>query len=418
MLTACSSGNTYQKDAQWDYSENAVQTAEEVPKPIKDTKPPAALETVEQERIAAPSESINTASNTPIVKVALLAPLSGKHAKLGQAMLNAAQLALFDIGYSNFQLIPKDTSGTPGGAREAARQAIDEDAQMILGPLFAESVRAAKPIASNARINMLAFSTDWTLAGNNTFIMGFLPFDQLERLTKYVAANNYSRIGILAPNDNYGRVVTNAFNNLASRYRLQTVKAQNFNPRSRDLASDIRRFSQVDTRRGQETPPPYDAVLMPVGGQTAITVTNLMTQFGLPPNRVKRLSTGLMDDTGLAGEPGLNGTWFAAPSPNLRRNFEKKYFTTYGRKAPRLATLAYDATALSAVLAQKGIAKTGRPAFDKASLLSTSGFFGIDGIFRFRPDGTAERGLAILEFSRGRINVIDEAPTTFQRTQF
>ena len=125
-----------------------------------------------------------------------------------------------------------------------------------------------------------------------------------------------------------------------------------------------------------------------------------------------------MDNTGLAGEAGLSGAWFAAPSPNLRRDFERKYSNVYGRKPPRLATLAYDATALSAVLAQRGLQNQGRPEFDRNALMNPNGFFGIDGIFRFRPDGTAERGLAILEFNRGRIQVIDEAPTTFEAVQY
>ena len=422
LLSACQTSSGSSRSKQWDYGSSRSKTAESAPRPLGDiygenTGAAAARTGVDLSAPTPPQPPIAT-TDLPNVKVALLAPLSGKHAKLGQSMLNASQIALFDVGHTNYQLIPLDTRGTPDGARQAAQEASKEGAQLILGPLFAESVRAAKPIAAQSRINMLAFSTDWTLAGANTFIMGFLPFDQIERLTKYVATNNTNRVGVIASNDNYGRVVTNAFNSLASRYGLQTITAQNFNPRSRNLSMDVRSFAKYDTRTDKTAPAPYDAVLMPVGGQTAITIANLMTQFDLPPNSVKRLGTGLMDDTGLAGEPGLNGAWFAAPSPNLRREFEQKYMSTYARKPPRIATLAYDATALSAILAQRGLQNEGRPYFDKNSLMNPNGFFGIDGIFRFRSDGTAERGLAILEFSRGRINVIDEAPTTFEQQQY
>ena len=422
LLSACQTSSGSSRSKQWDYGSSRSKTAESAPRPLGDiygenTGAAAARTGVDLSAPTPPQPPIAT-TDLPNVKVALLAPLSGKHAKLGQSMLNASQIALFDVGHTNYQLIPLDTRGTPDGARQAAQEASKEGAQLILGPLFAESVRAAKPIAAQSRINMLAFSTDWTLAGANTFIMGFLPFDQIERLTKYVATNNMNRVGVIASNDNYGRVVTNAFNSLASRYGLQTITAQNFNPRSRNLSMDVRSFAKYDTRTDKTAPAPYDAVLMPVGGQTAITIANLMTQFDLPPNSVKRLGTGLMDDTGLAGEPGLNGAWFAAPSPNLRREFEQKYMSTYARKPPRIATLAYDATALSAILAQRGLQNEGRPYFDKNSLMNPNGFFGIDGIFRFRSDGTAERGLAILEFSRGRINVIDEAPTTFEQQQY
>ena len=420
LLTACQSSGGYARKNQWDYNAKPTKTAEAAPRPLDNIYAPAQTPIEPYEATPAPQTPAPTAPTTNLatVKVALLAPLSGKHAKLGQALLNAAQLALFDLGHTNYQLIPKDTAGNAATAREAAKDALDEDAELIIGPLFAESVRAVKPVAASSRVNMLAFSTDWTLAGDNAFIMGFLPFDQIERLTKYISANNYNRIGVIAPNDSYGRVVTSAYNNLAPRYGLQNIASQTFDPRSRNLGPDIRQFTKYDMRNGTENPPPFDAVLMPVGGQTAITIANLMTQYDMPPNTVKRLGTGLMDDTGLAGEPGLNGAWFAAPSPNLRRDFEQKYIATFGRKPPRLATLAYDATALSAILAQRGLQNEGRPYFDKNSLMNPNGFFGIDGIFRFRRDGTAERGLAVLEFNRGRIKVIDEAPTTFERAQY
>ena len=334
-------------------------------------------------------------------------------------MLNAAQIALFDTGYKSYQLIPKDTKGTPDGARMAARSAIDEGAQLVLGPVFSESVRAAKPIAASANTNMIAFSTDWSLAGNNTFIMGFLPFDQVERIAHYAATRGINNIGVIAPENNYGRAVINIFDQRAPLLGLRTPKKQTFNPRTTNLNQDIRSFAEYDARkndpaRGQ----PFDAVLMPAGGQQAITITNLMTQYNLAPNQVRRLGTGLMDDPGLNGEPGLEGTLFAAPSPKLRRDFENKYRGLYARPAPRLATLAYDATALSAILARQGLQTKGEPSFDRRSLTNPNGFFGIDGIFRFRADGTAERGLAILEFKNGRPVVVDDAPRTFQQRNY
>jgi len=236
FLSACQTSSS-SRSKQWDYGSSRSKTAESAPRPLGDiyadkAGAAAARTGVDLSAPTPPQTPIATTANLPSVKVALLAPLSGKHAKLGQSMLNASQIALFDVGHTNYQLIPLDTRGTPDGARQAAQEASKEGAQLILGPLFAESVRAAKPIAAQSRINMLAFSTDWTLAGANTFIMGFLPFDQVERLTKYVATNNMNRVGVIAPNDNYGRVVTNAFNSLASRYGLQTITSQNFNPRS------------------------------------------------------------------------------------------------------------------------------------------------------------------------------------------
>ncbi len=355
--------------------------------------------------------------NLPPVKVGILLPLSGQNKRLGDAMLKAAQMALFDIGHTNLELIPRDTKGTADGARAATKSAIDAGSQLILGPVFASSVRAAKPIAGSARVNMIAFSTDWTLAGGNTYIMGFLPFDQVERITEFAGKRGISRVGVLAPETHYGRIVSDAFRVAAPRNNIGITQTVNFPAGTTNLAPIVRNFAQYDEREavGALDQAPFEAALIPVGNQEARAIGSLLSHYGLPPRTVRRLGTGLMDEASLASETNLEGTWFAAPSPNSRRNFEGRFINTYGTRPPRLSSLAFDATALAAVLARRGLTSNGRPAFDKQSISNPNGFSGLDGIFRFRPNNTAERGLAVLEFRRGKIVVIDEAPKTFQK---
>lgn len=414
ILSACDTGGGYGA-RRWDPDQRAPQTAVEAPKPLsedgkaQEPEAPAPLENAPPQQTEA----------LPTVKVALLLPLSGPHKALGDGMLKASQIALFDLGYTSFAITPQDTQGTADGGREAARKAINDGAQLILGPVFAEAVKGAKTITEPARVPMIAFSTDWTLAGNNTFIMGFLPFDQVARLTEFVAGKNIRRIGLIAPQTDYGRAVAKAYDGLAPRYGLQTTERLNLAAQTTTLSPQLRSFSRYDSRQASQNPDnialPFDAVLMPVGGNQATTISTLLAEYGLPPTSIKRLGTGLLDDPALANDASLSGAWFAAPSPRLRAEFEKKYLATYGTPAPRLSTLAYDATALAAVLAQRGVKANGRPDFNRNAILNPNGFFGVDGIFRFRRDGTVERGLAILEINRGRINVLDDAPTTFQK---
>ena len=334
-------------------------------------------------------------------------------------MLKAAQIALFDLGAQNFELLPLDTQGTAQGAQSAAQQAIQGNATLILGPLFANSVRAVKSATANTNINIVAFSTDWTLAGGNTFIMGFLPFDQVDRLTSYIASQNIQSVGLITPQSSYGSAVKTAFDRLAPQYGIQTTERLEFDPNTDNLAPQMRSFTRYDQRENNSAAAdPYQAVLMPVGGNQATAISNLLSHYDLPPRTVKRLGTGLMDDLSLASETSLDGTWFAAPSPRLRKSFEEKFQTTYGYPAPRLSTLAYDATALAAILAQNAEKAGYQPRFSRSEITNPNGFFGIDGIFRFRPDGTAERGLAILEIDRGRFKVISTAPKTFEQRRY
>ncbi len=452
-ISACQTGGGY---SPWVFSSSDRARAESPPEILAQSSP-GDKSAIEREILTAPDNTKDQTSTkqslspkVPLmiepVKVALLLPLSGEHKALGQAMLHAAQLALFDIGNPNFELLPRDTKGTPEGAKNAAKTSIDEGAKLILGPLFSGSVKAAKPIASRAGINIVSFSTDWTLAGGNSFMMGFLPFDQIERLVQYIAFRDLGKIGIIAPSSHYGRVTVSAYQNVASRYGIERAEITYFSPQSTNLAPIIREFTQYDERNTEadlleverfagiedpalveelkktmepiEIPLPYDAVLMPVGGESALAISNLLSHFDMPPRTVRRLGTGLFDDAGLATEQSMNGAWFAAPSPRTRRSFEKRYEGLYGSSPPRLTTLAYDATALASVLSQRGVQITGKPDFTRRAITNPNGFSGIDGIFRFRSNGTIERGLAILEHKRGRIRVIEEAPKTFQKPQY
>lgn len=337
------------------------------------------------------------------VKVALLLPLTGKNADLGQSMWKAAQMAMFDVGGQNFNLEPQDTAGTPAGAAAAARTAIDNGADLILGPIFAEDVRAVKAAVGNTGKPIIAFTNDFTVGGGNTYVMGFLPFAQVARVTRYATAQGIDTFGIFAPQTPYADNVISTMN----QSRLRITTEARYLPSQSDLSVTVAEF--VGRSKPDGVNYGYKALMLPVGGESLNTVASVLSQKGLTSKNVRFIGTGLWDDTALNSNPALFGGWYAAPDPASRKDFEKRYQENYGSAAPRLASLAYDATAMSAVLARNG----GNDPYSRSALTSARGFAGIDGVFRFRSDGLAERGLAVLEIQAGRSRIIDPAPTAF-----
>ena len=335
-------------------------------------------------------------------------------------MLKSAQMALFDLGYERFELIPKDTGGTESGGKMAAQQALQDGAQLVLGPVFADAVRGAQSGLAGSNVNMIAFSTDWTLARNDTYLIGFLPFDQVSRVVQYARVKGINRFGVLAPDDTYGNAAVNAYQQTEKQAGISGTRVERFSPRAADLSIIIRNFTDFDKRQAMNDSlgTPFDAVLIPAGGNLASTIGRTLNSYNLPPSQVRRLGTGLMDDPRLAADPALAGTWFAAPPPRLRADFENRYRRYYGEQPQRIASLAYDATALAATLSRMSLQRNGTIDFTRNALMNPNGFAGVDGIFRFRKDNIAERGLAVLEFRNGTIVEIDPAPRTFQtRTQ-
>ncbi len=400
LLYGCASNNGYNSQP-WNPQQGTEPKAAQTPSDLSGN---------------ATKQAITRSTN---VKIAILLPLSGQHAKLGNAMLNSAQMALFDIGFDNFELLPKDTKGTPDGAKKAAQSAINNGAELVLGPVFSSSVKAARQITQKANINMIAFSTDWTLANNSTFLIGFLPFNQVERVVNFAVHSGYKNIGVISPRDAYGESVVSAYKAISQKAGVRTSRMTSFQAGGHDLNNTIRKFSDYDARNASHNAhgAPFDAVFMPMGGALASQTGRLLNQYNLPAHKVKRLGTGLMDDKLLARDRSLEGAWFAAPDPQTRNKFERKYHNIYFSKPPRIASLSYDATALAITLAQIGYSNN-TDTFNSRAITNANGFFGVDGIFRFRKDGIVERGLAVLEYRNGSIIAIDKAPTTFQNHSF
>lgn len=461
VLAACS-GAGYNLPA-WDFSKKPEQQAQKAPAQItnastvvvpeqpfpgeekpyyQNTSAPYAQSPVTQDELSAPAYGQDAPAFNS-VRVAILLPLSGPQANLGRAMLQTAQMALFDVGQDSFELMPYDTQGTGDGARIAATKAIEDNAQLILGPVFANSVRAAKNVVRYHNVNMIAFSTDWSVTSSNVFIMGFLPFDQIERIVTYAHARGIKRIAAIAPQTVYGRAIISAYQTLARQMGIETVDILTYDPQNANLAPQMRDFTHYDERMAEATTlaeamqtsskgrsaqqkkeierikaemePPFDAVLIAAGGENAVAISNLLSHYDLPPRKVKRLGIGLFDDEALAGEFALRDAWFSAPSISTRATFENRYKNLYGTTPPRLASLSYDATALAAILAQSGMQYRGMPNFNRVAITNPNGFAGIDGIFRFLDNGTVERGLAVLSFDKNSIVEVDKAPGTFQR---
>jgi ABC-type branched-subunit amino acid transport system substrate-binding protein len=333
-------------------------------------------------------------------RVGLLLPLSGPSAALGQAMLNAAQMALFDQPDSGVTLLPRDTQGSADDAAAAARDVIQQGAQVIIGPLLATEVEAVKPIAAAANVPVLAFSNSMTVAGGGVFLLGFQPAQEIARVVQYAMSKGHTRFAVLAPDSPYGNLAIDTLKAaVGGNASASVVRVATYDPGTTDLTPIVADFAQnLDC----------DALLLPEGGTRLRLLAPLLPYDNIDPDTVKYLGTGLWDEPGLGTEPALAGGWYAAPAPAARSRFVARYQALYGKAPPRLATLPYDAVSLVVTLVHDG------GGLSAAALTNPNGFAGVDGIFRLLPSGVTQRGLAVLEVGRGEPTVIDPAPTDFR----
>ena len=330
-------------------------------------------------------------------KVGLLLPLTGPHAALGKGMMDAAELALFEIGGTSITLYPQDTSQ---GAHQAALRALDEGAEILLGPIFAAEVEAIKPLLSARNINLISFSTDHAVAGNGVFILGFLPSQQIELILNFAKERNLTKIAALTPNDQYGRLIDQTLRRLESQGHIELLGITHYS--KADLLEgnpgNARIIEEVEEYKAKG----LTALLIPEGGEN-LGYMAILLRSQMP---LTILGSGQWDAPNtLQVVTHLKESFFASTDPQEWQNFDLRFQKAYGYNPPRISTLAYDATALAIALADKG--------YTFQNLTFSQGFSGVDGIFRLTNQGLNERGLVVLEVTHSGFRTIRPAPRTF-----
>jgi branched-chain amino acid transport system substrate-binding protein len=338
------------------------------------------------------------------LKVALIVSLSaqGQPGLIGKSLKQAAELALFERDSPSVQLIVKDDKGTPEGARAAAEEAIKGGAQLILGPLFAKAASAVAPVARQARVPVLSFSTDVHVAGNGVYLLSFQPAPEVARIVGYAAQNGKRRFAGLIPDDALGKVAATAFRDAVSRVGGTIIALETYPLSANGVLEPMRRVSAA-IQSGEASGSPVDALFLPGGQENVELVARLLPQAEINTERVKILGTGGMDYPNAGREARLVGAWYPAPDPRGWTEFAQRYAKSYGQAPPRITSLAHDAVSLAIALSS-GADGGG---FDTGALTRPGGFTGIDGAYRLLPDGSTERALAILEVQKFGAGIVD-----------
>ena len=327
--------------------------------------------------------------------VAVIVPTSGSDGAIGQSIANAANLALADSREQSLRITTYDSAG-PGGAAGAARRALADGARLILGPLLAEDVRAAAPVARKADVPVIAFSNDEGVAGNGVYIMGFTPTQSIERVVAEARATGRSSFAALVPTGLYGQRATQAMMAAVRKSggRMTVVEPFNRSPAAvRAAASRL---------KGKGN---FDAVLIADSGRIAAIAAPAL------PQAPKFMGTELWaSDKTLGRTPALRGAWYAA-APDTRFNqLATRYRARYGKSPYRLASLGYDAVLLAVRSAKNW--PVGR-SFPARGLVDKGGFSGVDGNFRFGRDGIAERLLEVRQVTATGTIVVSRAARAF-----
>ena len=348
---------------------------------------------------------------TKPVQVALLIPKSYEEtASIATSLEQAAQMAIADLGGIRIDLRVFDTAGNPEQAALVARQAVQEGAKIILGPLLAENAKAVGAAVADSGVNVLSFSNNASIAGNNVFVLGPTFNNTANRLVSYAASQGRTKAVIVHPRTLEGELGKAALENAAQSTPLEIVAIEAFEFSQKGVIASVARIkdSVLETQA--------DTLFLSSNTARALPLlVQLLPEAGINPQDVQYIGLSRWDIPRQILElPGVQNGWFTSPSRQVSASFKTRFTKGYGSPPHQLAGLAYDGLAAIGALVSTGQ----KNAVTKTALTQASGFQGVSGVFRFLADGTNERALAIAKIERKKVVLIDAAPVSFGRVWF
>ena len=343
-----------------------------------------------------------------IKRAAVLLPFSHPNAQVraeAESMLAGIELALFEYAGDDFLIVPKDTAGKQSVAEARLDEAVKEKANVVLGPLFGANVKAIRERAQDKKIPIIAFSNDRSAAGGGAYLASVSPEEETRRMVNYAISKGVHSFVFLGPQSDYGRQIETALRTEAFNKGGVVLTSAFYLP-DQGAAAEARSVSSILKSEIASNPRARVAVMIPERGVALLSIAPLLPYNGVDLTHVMLMGTSIWDDSSIWREPTLAGGVYPAPDPENLAQFRETYRRIYGKKPTDLAAVAYDAAALTVRLAAENNLKYN-------GVTDPDGFFGVNGLFRFRLDGTSERGLAVMEIKPSGPEVVEKGATQF-----
>ena len=359
------------------------------------------------------------------IQIALLLPFSGKNKELGWSIFNASSLSLFENDLENkIELVLFDSKDSPQDSQKAFKEIVDKNIKVVIGPIFTSTITAIEKMARDNEITVISLSNNHELLNktNNrggVFVAGILLESQIDKIVNYAMDRGKLNFAIIAPNNQFGKYTTDYLKKFVRARDGNFITSEFYEANNNDIdraAEKIVSSFGVPTKsKNRDTAylSDYDRIypqiiLIPEAGKPLSKVVKSINKFNKDERDFQIIGTSQWDDASTLNDINLLGSWFSAPEGDKFRIFEKNYYRYFGKFPPRISSIAYDSVwAISKIAQNKTNLKLTFSDFIDYNKNVKNGFDGIDGVFRFLPNGAVQRNLAILQVGNGKFETID-----------
>lgn len=357
--------------------------------------------------------------NQKKIPVALFLPFSGKNKDLGFSLFNSATISLFYNDPNGIiDLFLFDSKDDPKDTEKVFKEIIDKKIKIVIGPIFSNSVEAIEKLAIQNNITVISLSNNQNLVNKTSkeggiFVSGILPETQIEKIVNYSISQGKLNFAIIAPSNQYGKTITELFKRFVRAKQANFITSEfydnNFKDLDRVVERTINAFVLPQNLRNNKNDKnlvinDYDriypqVILIPESGKIASKIIASIKKQNIHERPYQILGTSQWDDKSVY-DSNLIDAWFSAPENEKFSNLENFYYKKFDKFPPRIASIAYDMVALIAEIANQKQGQT--PSFKDFIEFKNgdkNGYQGVDGTFRFLPNGLVQRNLSVLKIS-------------------
>ena len=353
-------------------------------------------------------------------------PLSGEHREIGNLILNAIEMAIFQTEENKLELLIKDTEAKSDKAKKVLSELIDEGVKVIIGPLFSESLSAIQSKAIINNINVFALTNNINLRNKGIWIFGVDPQAQTERVLRHALEKGYKNIAALLPQNAYGLLLFDTITSFtqANLMKIKKIEFYNFSVESqRKAAQKISKgfeeyklyLDKIKEQEDQEEESnevlimerPFDSVFIAAAGQNLTVLSSQLQYNNVDPKIVQYLGISSWEDSSILSEPALEGGVFVTTSERYQKKIKLIYKNSFNKEMPKIAMIAYDIVALLGSLNNLG------SNFNIHDLVNDQGYIGLRGLFRLKKNGVVERAFQLKKIKNKRFTILKKANSQF-----
>ena len=356
------------------------------------------------------------------IKVGIMLPLSGEHSEIGNLILNAIEMAIFQTKENKLELHIKDTQANAYKAKEVLTELIDEGVKIVIGPLFSKSLVAIQRKVADNNINIFALTNNVNLRNKGIWIFGVDPQAQTEKVLKHELEKGSKSIAALLPQNAYGLLLFDTITNFtqANSMKIEKIEFYDFSVESQrktaqKLSSGFEEYklyldrvkeqenAKVENNDGIVVEKPFDSVFIAAAGQNLIVLSSQLQYNNVDPTIVQYLGISSWEDRSILNEPALEGGIFVTTSEMYQEKIKLIYKNSFSEEMPKIAMIAYDIVALLGSLNN----------FKINDLVNDEGYIGLRGLFRLKKNGTVERAFQLKKIKNKKFNILEKANSQF-----